>query len=77
MRAAPELIYESTYRAFYYRAVFEGSMNYKLDRSKFLELGYKNDYTVGFANKEPLFYVDDMINYRLDRIHRVFLKYCF
>lgn len=67
---------ESThYHGFYYRTRFHCALVYRFEDRNLLKLGYRHESTVGFANHEPLFYIDELVHHRMDDIHRVYLQY--
>jgi phenylpropionate dioxygenase-like ring-hydroxylating dioxygenase large terminal subunit len=70
-------IEETTYHAFYYRTRLHTSLNYMTKAGKQVRLGYRNEKTVGFANSEPLFYIDELIHHRMNQYHNIFLEYEF
>ena len=72
-----ELIYKSNYHAFYYRTMFDISLGYKLTKEQAISLGYVKDDIVGFANARPLFHIDEMKHFRLDRMHNFYIRYHF
>lgn len=72
-----QLIYESNYHAFYYRTIFDISLGYSLKQGPEISFGYAKDNVVGFANARPLFYIDVMKHFRLDRMHEFYIRYHF
>jgi len=70
-------IEETTYHAFYYRTRLHTSLKYMTNTGKRVRLGYRNEKTVGFANSEPLFYIDELIHHRMNQYHNIFLEYEF
>lgn len=74
---AGELITESDYFAFYYRTVFGLSAGYSLNNADRLGLGVELDDVVGFANRKRLFYIDDLVHFRLNKSYRIFIRYYF
>ena len=71
------LVEKSTYRAFYYRTRLHAAVNYKMINGKNFRLGYRHEKTVGFANSNPLFYIEKLIHHRMDRYNKFFLEYEF
>ncbi|MDZ7722885.1 MAG: hypothetical protein U5R06_08770 [candidate division KSB1 bacterium] len=67
---------ESTpYHGFYYRTRFHCALVYRIEDRDLLKLGYRHERTVGFANRTPLFYIDELIHHRMDELHRIYLEY--
>jgi hypothetical protein len=75
--AQNEQIEKTNYHAFYYRTRFHTSVKYRTNKEKRVRLGYRNEKTVGFANSEPLFYIDELIHHRMDQYHNIFIEYEF
>jgi len=75
--AGGELITESDYYAFYYRTVFGASGSYGLNHAGRIGLGVEMDDVVGFANRERLFYIDDLVHFRLSKTYRIYIRYYF
>ncbi|GEM_PF-2964701 len=72
-----EPIEKTNYHAFYYRTRLHTSLKYKTEDGKRVTIGYRNEKTVGFANSQPLFYIDELIHHRLNQYHNIFLEYEF
>ncbi|MCF8233187.1 MAG: hypothetical protein K9G67_04480 [Bacteroidales bacterium] len=75
--AEGELITESNYYAFYYRTVFGLSAGYSLNNADRIGLGVEMDDVVGFANRERIFYIDDLVHFRLNKSYRIVIRYYF
>jgi hypothetical protein len=72
-----QLINESAYRAFYYRTLFKLAVTRRISEAGSISLGLEKDDTVGFANSDPIFYIDDLVHFRLNRTYRAYLRYYF
>lgn len=70
-----EKIESKRYHGFYYRTRFHCALVYRIEDRNLLKLGYRHESTVGFANHEPLLYIDELVHHRMDDIHRVYLEY--
>ena len=71
------LVEKSTYRAFYYRTRLHASIKYNTNNGKSFRLGYRNEKTVGFANRKPLFHVEELVHHRMNRYNNFFVGYEF
>jgi len=72
-----ELVEKSEYHAFYYRTRLHVAVNYHLKKTNILRIGYRNENTVGFANRQPLFYIDELVHHRMDQHHSIIVEYQF
>ncbi len=68
-------IESAQYHGFYYRTRVHCALVYRFEDRDVLKLGYRHESTVGFANHEPLFYIDELIHHRMDDTHRFYLEY--
>ena len=68
-----ELIYSSEYYAFYYQSVFSFSLIKEFSDGNRFELGLRKNDLVGFANSRPLFYTDDLIHFKFDRLFQCYI----
>jgi len=69
-----ELIYKSNYYAFYYQTVFDLSVIKEFSDGNRLEFGVRKNDLIGFANSRPLFYIDDLIHFKFDRLYHCYLS---
>ena len=70
-------ILSTNYRAFYYQAIFKLGFAYQITGRGVLEFGIKKNDLIGFANRRPLFYVNDLVHFKLDRLFNIYLCYQF
>jgi len=70
-------VYSSNYHAFYYQTVLNLGIKYKVSNNESIHIGFRKEDTVGFANSRPLFYIDDMIHFKLYRNYVFYVKYSF
>jgi hypothetical protein len=71
------LVEKSAYHAFYYRTRMHLAVNYHLKKSTILRIKYHKGNTVGFANRQPLFYIDELVHHRMDQHHSIIVEYQF
>jgi hypothetical protein len=69
------VFFAHTYRAFYYQTWLGLEIAYQLAGGDVLHIGIAKDDIVGFGNRRPLFYPDDIIHYKLERNFHVYLRY--
>ena len=67
-------IYESDYFAFYYQTVLCMNVIKTLNDGNFLELGVKKNDLIGYANSQRLFYIDDLIHFKFDRLYQIYIS---
>jgi hypothetical protein len=67
-------VYDSTYFAFYYQAVFRAGASYKLQNSKIISLGAEKNDTAGYAGPSRSFSAEGMNHFKLDRLLGFFLR---
>ena len=72
-----ELIYESDYYAFYYQSVFSLSLLKEFSDGNCFELGIRKNNLIGYANSLPLFYIDDLIHFKFDRLYQCYIAFDF
>ena len=70
-------IFSSCYRAFYYQAIFALGLEYNIPGKRIAGIGIKKNDMVGFANRKPLFYVEDIVHFKLDKLLHVYIQYKF
>lgn len=75
--ASDNTFFTSVYRAFYYETIFKMELAYLLPNLNSIILGIAKDDLVGFANRKPLFYIDDVVHFKFDRLYHFSLKYQF
>ena len=75
--SSDNLIYSSTYYAFYYNSVLKLSVQKTFSDGIVLQVGMKNNELVGFANSRPLFYTEDLIHFKLDRLWQFYVECTF
>lgn len=69
------LIYSTDYYAFYYQVVLGLQISKKINDKNTIHVGVHKNDLVGFANSRPLFYMDDMVHFKLDRLINLYLEY--
>ncbi len=69
------IIFTSSYRALYYQTIFKAGIACRLSEQSEVEIGIQKNNLIGFANREPLFYLKDIVHFKLDRLIECFLKY--
>ena len=70
-------LYSTSYYAFYYQTIFGLSVSKEFEHNNILEVGVRKNDLVGYANSTPLFYMDDMVHFKLDRLFNFFAEYEF
>ena len=67
--------YSSVYRGFYYQTLSGLSLTRRFPNNRALEAGFTQNNLVGFANTEPLFYLSNLVHFKLDRLFRFYIRY--
>jgi hypothetical protein len=69
------LMYATEYYAFYYQTLLGIKISKKINDNNEIHVGICKNDLVGFANSKPLFYMDDMVHFKFDRLMNVYLEY--
>ena len=70
-------VFSSAYSGFYYQTLFELGVSRNLPVDGMLQIGIVKNDLIGFAGREPTFYVNDVVHFKLDRIFHYYIRYHF
>jgi hypothetical protein len=67
-------VFSTPYFAFYYQTVFHAGISRHFNERLALRIGVKRNDLVGFANSRLLFYPDDIVHFKLDRLYHAYIE---
>ncbi|MFW6101916.1 MAG: hypothetical protein ACOC90_11070, partial [Bacteroidota bacterium] len=70
-------VFSSDYSGFYYQTLFKLGISWQLPKKGAVEAGAVKNDLIGFAGRQPGFYVNDVIHFKLDRLFHYYVRYRF
>ncbi len=70
-------VFSSAYSGFYYQTLFKLGICWQLPEKGAVEAGAVKNDLIGFAGRQPDFYVNDVVHFKLDRLFHYYIRYRF